>query len=173
MKKMLFLAAAAGVLSFIGCGGGDSKDEVSYSVAPEDGPRFTAMSEECVRDNKTTLIWARAASVQRSWQDAVDFCNDATNGGYSDWRLPSKEDLETLLAVPHDELVFVPNHQQATVYWSSTEYWDPEGFYVPGSSAWSVSLPSIGDDVRFYNKSLDNAAWPVRGTNSYYGLAAR
>ena len=43
-------------------------------------------------------LWQRCDSGQRlTWQEAEDFCSTLTIGGRTDWRLPTKEELKSLV----------------------------------------------------------------------------
>ena len=48
------------------------------------------------RDLTSDMIWS-AKSGGMKWQDAVDYCNNLTQGGFSDWRLPDIDELRTLI----------------------------------------------------------------------------
>lgn len=48
------------------------------------------------RDLTNDMIWS-AKSDGMNWQDAVDYCNNLTQGGFSDWRLPDIDELRTLI----------------------------------------------------------------------------
>ena len=101
-----------------------------------------ALSNNCVRDLNTGLMWARYTSAQNAamgaasdgkmeWTgvlyDIFQWCaaaNAAVLGGYSDWRIPNDLELRCLCdmeapnALP-DATAF-PGWSTATYYWSST-----------------------------------------------------
>ena len=43
------------------------------------------------------LIWSDRSSNEMSWSSAKQYCEDLTEGGYTDWRLPNIGELRTLL----------------------------------------------------------------------------
>lgn len=87
-------------------------------------------SDEIVTDNATGLQWqddSVVATETRTWTEAIDYCEKTlTLGGYSDWRLPNKNEL--LSIVDYDHLspalssIFqtVPLSSIVAYYWSST-----------------------------------------------------
>ncbi len=64
-------------------------------------PRFAVgvgEHEGCICDSLIGLVWQRAPdSTGRNWSDAINYANNLTLGGYSDWRLPKANELESLI----------------------------------------------------------------------------
>jgi uncharacterized caspase-like protein len=59
--------------------------------------RFIANSDGTVLDTKTNLMWAaRDNGNNINWQDAKSYCENFRGGSYTDWRLPTKEELAGL-----------------------------------------------------------------------------
>lgn len=57
-------------------------------------------ANEIVTDNITGLLWqddAAAKTVTRNWADAKTYCANLTLGGYSNWRLPTRTELISLI----------------------------------------------------------------------------
>ena len=46
---------------------------------------------------KAYLIWSGKSPERLRWIDAIDYCKNLKEGGYSDWQLPTMVALETLL----------------------------------------------------------------------------
>ena len=42
-------------------------------------------------------MWSPMASSYMNWSDAIDYCNNLTACGYSDWHLPTISELRTLI----------------------------------------------------------------------------
>jgi hypothetical protein len=56
-------------------------------------------STDMVKDNLTGLVWARDGNLSngpQTWQEALVFSNNLNLCGYSDWRLPNINELESL-----------------------------------------------------------------------------
>ena len=63
-------------------------------------PTFSTLiinSNVVVKDSSTSLIWQQDYVSSQSWQTALKYCEDSTYAGYSDWRLPNKNELASLL----------------------------------------------------------------------------
>ncbi|MBP5436199.1 DUF1566 domain-containing protein [bacterium] len=49
------------------------------------------------KDTSSSLTWSTKAPNSMSWNDAVSYCDDLTESGYSDWGLPNISELRTLI----------------------------------------------------------------------------
>ena len=59
-----------------------------------------------------------------TWQHAMDACDDLTYGGFTDWYLPSEEELDAMYEQKSSIGGF-----SSTYYWSSTDYSSTEARY--------------------------------------------
>lgn len=84
-------------------------------------------TQEIVTDNVTGLIWQRSFSTGKTWQEAVDICDTLDFAGQTDWRLPTRKELVTLLdymqASPATDTTVFPE-TPAGNFWSSSTYPD-------------------------------------------------
>ena len=94
--------------------------------------RFTVSSDGVIKDLKTGLQWAQDAGQQMNWFQANDYAHNLKLGGYSDWRLPSKEELVSLAGYSKLSEIGFKNVQSN--YWSSTTIANDPGF------AWGVNF---------------------------------
>ena len=67
------------------------------AVVLEEEKRFVSYSDGTGLDTRHRLMWP-SVDFRRymSWQEAEGFCESYTGGGYSNWRLPSLKELQTL-----------------------------------------------------------------------------
>ncbi|MDA8104600.1 MAG: DUF1566 domain-containing protein [Nitrospiraceae bacterium] len=87
-----------------------------------------------VTDSITGLMWQQGENGTNSWYAAGPFCAILPLAGYSDWRLPTLDELTTLIDTnyyPNINTHFFPN-VAADAYWSSTPLEGSPGF------AWDV-----------------------------------
>jgi hypothetical protein len=114
-------------------------------------------------DPNTGLMWVRNSNIagkKMTWNDALNWVNNLNYGGYSDWRLPTKEELLSFSkrAGTSPSVWFNNNgfiNVQADFYWSSTtNAYDTTGVY--GLSMYS------GSALERYKADL-YYTWPVRG----------
>lgn len=67
-----------------------------YAAAGEiarDG-RFIAYDDGTVLDTRTNLMWAAKDNGRNiNWTDAKSYCETYRGGGYTDWRMPTQDEL--------------------------------------------------------------------------------
>ena len=84
-----------------------------------------------VTDTTTGLMWQQAETgTEKTWEEAIDYCKALGLAGYNDWRLPDRNELESLV---------------------DTRYYDPciDKTIFPGdmlSSYWSSNTNTINTD---------------------------
>jgi len=80
-----------------------------------------------VMDTKTGLTWqAQVPSTKATWPNAYEYCQSLSLGGLSSgWRLPSVEELLTLIDEtrwePAIDLTYFPNTPFDAEYWTSSQ----------------------------------------------------
>jgi hypothetical protein len=125
--------------------------------------RFRDNGDGTITDNMTGLVWLKDVNpAGRKWSDAftyVDTLNSDPihNCGYADWRLPTINELETLIHCGQSDIAVWLNSQgfmnAQSVYWSSTTY------ARNTASAWYVNLDNV---VLPSGKTFGNCVLPVR-----------
>jgi hypothetical protein len=97
--------------------------------------RFTKQATTII-DNLTGLMWYQSPSTSNvNWETAIKNCEDFSNEGFDDWRLPNIKELQSLTdytkSNPSCDLLF--SEIIVDKYWSSTSlsnqssqawYWD-------------------------------------------------
>jgi len=77
--------------------------------------------------DKNGLMWQKEDeeddNTERRWDDAISYCKGLSLGGYSDWRLPNREELKSIIdetrKKPTINTTYFPN-TKSSHYWSST-----------------------------------------------------
>lgn len=147
----------------IPCFGTGQDGELRFGI-PWPEPRFEVHGGT-VLDKLTGLVWTRRADLapgEVTWREAFSVIADL-NGrnfeGFSDWRLPNINELESLMDAEYHSPALPSDHPFENVkefYWSSTtSYYDPEW-------AWALYLYKGAIGVGL--KRLPNFyVWAVRG----------
>ena len=141
---------------------GDLRMGVAWPV-----PRFTVgtgVETGCITDNLTGLMWDQSgdtAGGPKTWAQALSDCNGLSLGGHSDWRLPNRKELRSLV---NYEVFNSADWLNNTVglftgvlddfYWSSTTY-------APNTAnAWYVYM--YGGRVNYGDKETNRYVLAVR-----------
>jgi len=137
---------------------GDLQKGVSWPT-----PRFVDCGNGIITDNLTGLMWEQApTTTQKSWLDALAYVADLTLGEFSDWRLPNRNELRSMV---NYDLTYNSSWlgwqgfsqlQADDYYWSSTSY-APTAWH-----AWVVFLLEEGHAGN-YSKTGSCYVWAVRG----------
>ena len=115
----------------------DSSEEISK--------QFQNNDQVTVLDLNTKLMWAAADNHQNlTWQEAVDYCESYSAGGYKDWRMPKRAELSALYAAgiqADGEMISISGER----IWA-TEDDDTKGAYCNfrrGGCSWGEKFMSI------------------------------
>ena len=168
IKNILTLAMALcfGLVSLV------QAEETAKSlkwVEHKPNPRFaiydpgtpTQEGDDLVLDKKTELVWARNANLAGkylTWQDAITYCQNLTLHNLKGWRLPTQEELSSLVDPSRSVPALPSGHPFINVkfihYWSSTQH--------DSASAGTVCIGGSGD-LRDDLYLVRGAALPVLG----------
>lgn len=146
-----------------------------YSLTDEDGdlqlgeaspePRFTDHGDGTVTDELTGLMWMKANSGTKIWTNALN-ASYVTNGGYVDWRLPTANELRSLVNYGSTLSVMLPTVHpfgaaiQPNYFWTGTTYPDNTGY------AYAVHFGE--GTLNYYAKGSVAYTLYCRGAASYF-----
>jgi hypothetical protein len=130
----------------------------------------TSPADDVVLDRETRLVWTRDANIMKSpsnWLDANTQARELTVANRRGWRVPTIEELSTLIDVRRQNPALPNGHPFVGVqvsggndtYWTSTNHENPSG------AAWFVNLSTgaVGLATKGGNPQILGFAWPVRG----------
>ena len=126
---------------------------------------YTDNGNGTITDNNTGLMWVKDGtgagcdySTMLTWEAAIAFCENLTFAGYTDWRLPNVNELQSIVdysvSPPTIDPVFINTH--GAYYWSSTPFTNPA--YL----AWIVDFDT---GLSYFEAKTTNTYYvrPVRG----------
>lgn len=142
---------------------GQDGESAPGRVWPE--PRFVTLGAGLVRDTATGLIWPGDAglfSYPMPWPDglaAIRQMNREGRFGRTDWRLPNRRELRSLISHGSKNPALPPRHPFDRVFlgW----YWTSTSFAGEPAYAWAVHLE--GGRMFYGRKDSDYLVWPVCG----------
>jgi hypothetical protein len=129
-------------------------------------PRFIDHGDGTVTDYLTGLMWTKDAQLipwKYHWNTAVELCDSLIypdTNGYDDWRLPSLEELQSLIDSNNNNPALPTHHPfyniAPFVYWTSTPY---EHIHEHVCYVFMIT------GISFYHcKAAYGFVWPVRTT---------
>ncbi len=134
--------------------------------------RFIAYDDGTVLDTKTNLMWAAKDNGGRiNWPNAKKYCESYRGGGYTDWRMPTQDELAGLFDRSKPRLVPCDASYNKEVIYTATEL-----IRITCYSPWAEGMEGTGRKARanmvefesgkkgFYPAALDvlGRALPVR-----------
>ena len=133
--------------------------------------RFTVLSafdDEAVLDKETQLVWQRQPDPTfRPWAQAIAHCMVTPIGGRLGWRLPTFEELSSLLVAEQPGLPGLPAGHPFLNLPSGLFYWSATTSATDVAAAWSLKDSPAGAFI--FTKSADRSTWCVRGGQGYDG----
>lgn len=126
-------------------------------------PLSYTVADGTVKDNNTGLVWQQSDDgVKRNWDTAIAYCNDLTLAGQSDWRLPTREELGSILDMGRENPAINPAFV-GTKYTSSDSYWSATSTAFATFAAWVATYQNAGGDSYFGVKTSAYSVRCVRG----------
>jgi hypothetical protein len=147
----------------------------SRKLPADDGPAGGCASSrfQCVLagggvlDRETGLVWAKSPDPNlATWSSAVTVCQASGNAGRAGWRLPTIDELRSLVDTAASVAPFLPAGHPFTSFVTNDAYW----------SATTVNATTTAQAQQFdskfmttLDKSTAHRAWCVRGGQGYDG----
>ena len=132
-------------------------------------PRFIGHGDGTVTDNLTGLMWTKNANLPngtKTRQGALDYVKTLSTGGHSDWCLPNRKELFSLIDRNKVDPALPKGHPfqnvQSECYWSSTT--DASR----SDDAWIVHM---WDGLVRYDQGYGYYVWPVRAGQESSGYS--
>lgn len=126
-------------------------------------PRFEPQ-EEVVLDRLTGMVWTRNANLAEfplTWRETLDYVstmNRENAFGYSDWRLPNRRELRSLISHQTRKPALPDGHPFANIFlgW----YWTSTTAAINTAYAWYIHME--GARMFYGHKEQFFLLWPVR-----------
>jgi len=121
-------------------------------------PVYVNNGNGTVTDTNTGLMWELGGVSDKTWEQALGYCEGLTLAGHTDWRLPTIKEIRSLIDYdrenPAIDITFFPDTESA-YYWSSTPSSNVEYY------GWGLDF-GYGEDSNGH-KSDQNFVRAVRG----------
>ncbi len=149
--------------SEIPCQGSGQDGDYGYGF-PWPEPRFTEQNQTVI-DRATGLMWTKNANLHEfpvTWQEAltaVAVMNQRKFLGFSDWRLPNRRELRSLMSHQTRKPSLPGAHPFENIFMGW--YWTSTTADINPAYAWYVHLE--GARMFYGRKDQYYLFWPVRG----------
>ncbi len=105
-----------------------------------------------VNDSTTNLMWQKTYATGKNWKQALSYCENLNYAGYSDWRLPNKNELLSIVA---------NNYSSAEIPENSLDFWSSSTRETEPGLAWTVgvyssssySMPGISVQTKVFSSN--------------------
>jgi hypothetical protein len=129
---------------------------------------LSAFSQKAALDMETGLVWERSPSTKLStWLEAMGDCYSRIVGDRLGWRLPTIEELASMIDRTQSSPPFLPRGHPFTnvqsggqLYWSATSLFSTP----PKAFAMKPSDGTVGVNIKALREGL---VWCVRGSYGY------
>ena len=124
---------------------------------------LTNMNSEAVLDRETGLVWEQSPSTStNSWGSASIHCLTLSKGGRKGWRLPTIQDLASLID-PTQSNPALPSGHPFSKLQSSLYYWSASTVAFDANNAWGLDFFGGGLVLGGKSNNINFYAWCVRG----------
>ena len=120
-------------------------------------------SQKTVIDNNTGLEWDRTVRT-KSWGESVTSCEELGFGGYTDWRLPTVKEWQTIIDYGKLNPAFNTDYFNETSGW----FWTNNESLADGNKAWWISSGS--GILTTYTKTYSGNFICVRDTDPQHTM---
>lgn len=110
-------------------------------------------------------MWSRSGNLlsAQNWLDTNTSCRDVILGGRCGWRIPSIEELSSLVDPSRTDPALTDGHPFVDVQFGDgvPAYWTRTNSENGSGAAWFVNMGA--GRAGLGNKTISRFAWPVRG----------
>jgi Protein of unknown function (DUF1566) len=128
--------------------------------------RFIVLSNwgnAAVLDRETGLVWERGPNGSGTWNAGTQLCAGRPTGGRFSWRLPTLDELSSLLDPTQSSPALPPGHPFQSLGGFGT-FWTANSHVELPDFAWHVNFAAAG--VGITSKGTGRFFWCVRGSSS-------
>ncbi len=129
---------------------------------------FVISGNDTVKDESSGLMWQQKDDdIERTWEEAIEYCEGLSLDGFSDWRLPNVKELHSITDdekyEPAIDENFFPD-TKGVYFWylpdENSAYWSSTGLHDSYEHAWAVFFET--SSIYWRDNTGENAAGYVR-----------
>ena len=127
--------------------------------------------KDVVFDSATNLMWQKTPVSGKNWRDALGYCSELEYAGYSDWRVPNKNELLTLVDYSKVGPASSFPGMTSEEFWSSTfqlaNYGGADNAYAVNIGGGTISTEYFGNELSVLCVRSDAKPLPAGRTIPY------
>ena len=127
--------------------------------------------KDVVFDSATNLMWQKTPVSEKKWAEALEYCTSLEYAGYTDWRVPNKNELLTLVDYSKVGPASSFPEMISEEFWSSTfqltDYGGSEYAFTVHTGAGSISNRYFENDLSVLCVRSDAKPLPAGRTVPY------
>ena len=160
--KAIPAKCGGGIGTFSPAQGEDLYSNMRWGVDWQTNTRFYIdATGSNVYDNLTGLIWQKYLNNStRNWEDCITYCANLVYGGFSDWRMPSRKEIFSLVDFSQVNNCLPNGNPFVNVKHSSSYYWTSSTYCGSTFSKWRIAF-NYGE-LTYSPETLVNYVWAVR-----------
>ena len=143
----------------------ENRKEYIYLNGPDGS--LMVNGDGTVSDESTGLMWQQETAGPMSWEEALRYCEGLALGGYSDWRLPTVNELQFLVDYSRYNPAIDLNSFPGT---TSSGYWSSTVNQCSPDNAWYVGFDYGG--ISSGNRKSSATKYYVRAVRSAGAISA-
>lgn len=161
-KSMMALPDTGQTTSYTNTFGEDN----DYIINP---PSFINNGDGTITDIVTGLMWQQSDSGEMTIENAITYCDNLDLAGFSDWRLPTKQESMSILNFdknnPALNTLYFPN-TNAEYWWTSTvNFSNPNSIWITNAGGGTgpklkTETISAGGLKRFHSRAVRSVSTP-------------
>ncbi|MBW1855030.1 MAG: DUF1566 domain-containing protein, partial [Deltaproteobacteria bacterium] len=118
--------------------------DAHYTINP---PDLTDNGDGTVSDNLTGLLWEQKTEENEpntyTHNDAIDYCENLSLGGYDDWRVPTRREYSTIINLgtlsPALDMTYFPFYS-TVIAENDIYYWTASDYHDDNTKVWKIQL---------------------------------
>ncbi len=137
-------------------------------------PSYTNNGNGTITDNITGLMWQQGDSGELTIENGILYCDNLVLGGFSDWRLPNKEESMSILNLDRNNPALNTTYftnTSAGYWWTSTvQYNNANAIWVTNAGGGTgpklkTETISAGGTLKYHARAVRSSITPTNVAN--------
>jgi len=114
-KSFIYYLASRSSIHNVMCVRGKGLPAANFKISSVNG-------DTIAKDSSSGLVWQKTYTEIETWKDALAYCENLEYAGFSDWRLPNKNELASIINYDSDNDSWSLDMPSDYGFWTSTTF---------------------------------------------------